>query len=88
MNGIKSYYFNNRKLYKIYSTKGKNYWFIVFEEGEKFNLISEGNVYIEIFDFKSGKVYNLIQINNENLYTICIWAKILLLLMEKIIAFI
>ena len=75
LNGIKSFDFNNWKLYKEYTTKGKNYCFIIFEEGEKMNLMSEGNVYIEKFDFESGKVNNFIQINNENLYIICTWNK-------------
>ena len=39
------------------------------------NLMSEGNVYIEISDFESRKVNNLIQINNENLYTMYICNK-------------
>ena len=76
LNYVKSYDYNNNKLYHKYNDNGKGYHFsIKINNSEPFIKLIEscedGN--IRIWNFHSGKLLNKIKIIDDNLNGICLW---------------
>jgi WD40 repeat protein len=71
-----SYDYNNNKMYKRYNAKdySKHHSMIVYKKEDIVKLIDssyDGN--IRIWDFHMGKLLNIIKVNDEELFNICLW---------------
>ena len=77
---VKSYDYNENKLYHIYSENNSNiaenhYCAIIYNKDKKLKLIESCTYgYIRIWNFDSGKLIKKIKINKgEKLFGICLW---------------
>ena len=78
-NYIKSYNYENNKLYKKYYDKdeGAHFTFNIYDYSDKqINIIESSNIgTIRIWNFHTGELLNKIVVNNKRLFSICLWNK-------------